>query len=308
MAVAHERRRARRRRDGGERAGEERPREAGATGQRLARARPAAAEDDHARQAERHHEQHVGEQGDEDRRLELEAPADLLAAGPEAEQRPRYDRERDEHARRVGQSVPAQRDRSAWWTRPSAFTESTGSTHGMRLSTRPPARASAIATSERRGRPLGRPRLRAHGSAVRESTPSRRSVTHQHALDRPCHRLRQRAARHREREAVGGGAHLLRRGVLDHAPARRIEPRLGQTFGVRPGAATESVTVSAVTANEAGHGLGGRHRPARGGDQRRRREGPACGGPAATGRSSATGASSGTQSSRRRPSWPGRAA
>ena len=49
-----------------------------------------------------------GEDGDEDRRLELEAPAGLAAAGAEDEQHGDDDPERDEDAERVDEAVAAE--------------------------------------------------------------------------------------------------------------------------------------------------------------------------------------------------------
>ena len=67
-------------------AGEERGAIAVALSQGVADAREAAAHLEHARQVQSHGEQQIDHQGDEQRRLQLEAPADLLAAGAQRQQ------------------------------------------------------------------------------------------------------------------------------------------------------------------------------------------------------------------------------
>ena len=66
-----------------------------------------AAQVEHAGQAQAHGEQHVGQHGDGQRRLQLEAPADLGAGGAQAEQHGAERRERRQHAGGIGEAVAA---------------------------------------------------------------------------------------------------------------------------------------------------------------------------------------------------------
>ena len=68
--------------------------------------REPAADHDHAREAEPDGKEDVREQRDERRRLEMEAPADLLTAGAQAEQRAADYAERKQHARGVRDAMP----------------------------------------------------------------------------------------------------------------------------------------------------------------------------------------------------------
>ena len=55
----------------------------------------------------RQREQHIGQGGDDQRGLELEAPADLGPSRAQGEQRARERREADQHAGGVGEPVSA---------------------------------------------------------------------------------------------------------------------------------------------------------------------------------------------------------
>jgi len=87
----------------------ERSRVTGVPRKPVAGARQPPADHDHAGKAQRQHEEEPGEERDEGRRLELEAPAQLLAARAQPDQRSRDDRERREHAGGVREAVSAKR-------------------------------------------------------------------------------------------------------------------------------------------------------------------------------------------------------
>jgi hypothetical protein len=76
-----------------------------ATSAPLAQAAETAAELVQARQRQRKREQQVDQQGDEPRRLQLEAPADGLAAGTQAQQQRGEHGEGDQHAGGVGRGA-----------------------------------------------------------------------------------------------------------------------------------------------------------------------------------------------------------
>ncbi len=71
---------------------------AGGTGDALAEA-------EHTGQIEADREQHIDHRGDEQRRLQLKAPADLRSGGANPEQRRGDRREAHQDARRVGQAL-----------------------------------------------------------------------------------------------------------------------------------------------------------------------------------------------------------
>ena len=77
-AGSHERRRARRGHQSGQHAGEERGAVAVALGKVVAHAGESAAHFEHAGEIEAHREQQIHQQSDEQRRLQLKAPAQLL--------------------------------------------------------------------------------------------------------------------------------------------------------------------------------------------------------------------------------------
>ena len=105
----HERRGAGRRHHDRQHAGEERARDTAARGQRLAHAGEAAADLEGAGEIESDHEEQIGDQQREDRRLELEAPAHLADAGADRDHHRGHRAERDQHAGGVGQPVAPQR-------------------------------------------------------------------------------------------------------------------------------------------------------------------------------------------------------
>ncbi len=67
----------------------------------------ASPDDQEPREAQAHREQQVGQGRDDQRGLELEAPADLGASRAQREQRAGQRREADQHAGRVGEAMPA---------------------------------------------------------------------------------------------------------------------------------------------------------------------------------------------------------
>ncbi len=104
---AHERRRAWGRDDRRQDAGRKRAGKPGPLGEAAADAAQPDAEFDDPGQAQPHREQEIGEQRDDNRRLQLEAPADRVAAGPQYQQQPAERGEAHDHARGVGETVAA---------------------------------------------------------------------------------------------------------------------------------------------------------------------------------------------------------
>ena len=78
-------------------------------GQALAHAGEAAADLEHAGEVEADHEEQIGDQQREDRRLELEAPAHLADAGADRDHDGGHRGEGDQHARGVGDAVAPHR-------------------------------------------------------------------------------------------------------------------------------------------------------------------------------------------------------
>ena len=77
--------------------------------QALADAGEAAADLEHAGEVEADHEEEIGDQQREDRRLELEAPAHLADGGADRDDDRRHGGEGDQHARGVGDAVAPHR-------------------------------------------------------------------------------------------------------------------------------------------------------------------------------------------------------
>ena len=142
---------------------------------------------EHARQVERQHEEQQRETGDDRRRLQLEAPAELLAGGAQDEQQiPRAPRTCaitpapkaepfDAQLLPVAVARPGER---------SALSDSTGNTHGIRLSTMPPMNANTSASASESPSPAGdrrrarfeRRRLRARRLRARDDGADQRHI------------------------------------------------------------------------------------------------------------------------------------
>ena len=132
----------------GQHAGEEGARRAAARGQALADAGEAAADLEHAGEVQADHEEEIGDQQREDRRLELEAPGHLADAGADRDDDGGHGGEGDQHARRIGKAVAphARRGRGRPAARSAAaFMASTGNTQGIRFRISPPSSANSSA-------------------------------------------------------------------------------------------------------------------------------------------------------------------
>ena len=201
-----------------------------------------------AEQVDREDDQHARDRRDEERLLELEAPADGGAgacaappppprARPGSRARPRDRRGRARAPRRAG---GARARRSA-----TALSASTGSTHGIRLSTSPPSRASSERLREAARAARARRAGCAPASARSTSTRCARAVAvdeREHAGEprrrdvrlrgpraprgsRRRRRARRRSPRARRRRA-GRGRRRARRARAARSAAR---PRQGRT-------------------------------------------------------------------------------
>ena len=93
--------------------------------------------------------------GDEHRRLQLEAPAELVAARAQRQQQAGERDERQHDAGGVGQALASDAARRcrARPAKPSTLSDSTGNTHGIRFSSRPPMSANASDSSSGTGLP-----------------------------------------------------------------------------------------------------------------------------------------------------------
>ncbi len=244
--------RARGRHQRGQDAGEERRPQAVALGQGITDARETSAHFEHARQVEPHGEQQINHEGDEQRRLQLEAPADLLPA-----------RAQSRAARAASASIeaitpaanisPLARTAAgcvlACSTRPIALMDRTGNTQGIRFRISPPRTASSMSapspgvrlgttaglagakrgTGVRGGRGRateGRSDLDRHFDVVGAVLAGRAALLgrNQNAADMAGAR---RLITELDGEVDGAvaAAQGLRRGVLDHAVVERIERR-----------------------------------------------------------------------------------
>ena len=107
------------------------------------------AELEHARQVQCHHEEQQRQRADDRRRLQLEAPAELLAGGAQSDDRSAQQHERDDDAGRERDAFAAHRNAAVAHRDPtsaSAFSDSTGNTQGIRFSSSPPPSANASAS------------------------------------------------------------------------------------------------------------------------------------------------------------------
>ena len=131
------------------------------------------------------------------RRLQLEAPAELLAGGAQ----------RDEQrgpARRTSTMTPPANAIASWRSvgrvsccvaKPSTLSDSTGNTHGIRLRIRPPRSANTIASASVSGSPPARRRREIErGRAARaRASGRRRRVPASGDVDRRRARVRRRS-------------------------------------------------------------------------------------------------------------------
>ena len=115
-----------------------------------------------------------GHGGDENRRLEVEAPSGERAGRPEGEERDAEPGEGEEHAERVGEGLRAHG--AAFM--PESFATATalianiGKTQGIRLRMIPPRKAKASMVRDADIRVLNRaPELRSRPAVVRPETP-----------------------------------------------------------------------------------------------------------------------------------------
>ena len=142
---------------------------------------------EHARQVEREHEEEHARGRDHRRRLQLEAPAELLARRAQREEHRRERDERHDDARAEREALAGAASsgcRGRARRAHSALSDSTGNTHGIRFSTTPPTNANSDRGDERQrasaggrgGATLQRGRRRARGLRSRDHGAGERDV------------------------------------------------------------------------------------------------------------------------------------